>query len=205
MEGEGPLRLAAPEAYIFDLDGTLASIPVEWDGVRERLREVTGSTAEFKPIFPTIGELIADDPKMGRAVFAVIDEFEWAAVPSARLYDGAFQLLSRLSQRAKVSLVTLQGRGAATRVLEMFDLKQFFSYYFTREDSLERAEQVEMALSSMRAKKLSSVFVGDRFNDLNAAKKLGISFAMIRTHGEDPEDEDVPVYHSLAEFASTLS
>jgi phosphoglycolate phosphatase-like HAD superfamily hydrolase len=194
-----------PEAFVFDLDGTLATIPVDWDGVRGRLREVTGGAAEFRPVFPTIGEVIAREPKLGRGIFAVIDEFEWAAVPSARLYDGAFQLLSKLSDRARVSLVTMQGRRAATKVLEMFELKQFFSYYFTREDSLDRAEQVEMALSSMKAKKPSSVFVGDRLNDLNAARKVGVAFIMIRTHGEDPEEDDVPVYHSLAEFASSLT
>ncbi len=47
----------------------------------------------------------------------------------------------------------------------------------------------------MKVEKSSSMFVGDRLNDLNAAKKIGIPFTMIRTHGEDPED-DVPVYHS---------
>jgi phosphoglycolate phosphatase-like HAD superfamily hydrolase len=190
--------------FVFDLDGTLATIPVDWDGVRVKLKEVTGSAAEFKPVFPTIGEVIAKNPKLGKSVFAVIDEYEWAAVPSARLYDGAYQLLSRLSEKAKVTLVTMQGHRAATRVLEMFDLKQFFTGYFTREDSLDRAEQVEIALASMKAKKPSTMFVGDRLNDLNAAKKVGVPFVLIRTHGEDPEEEDTPVYHSVTEFAASL-
>jgi phosphoglycolate phosphatase-like HAD superfamily hydrolase len=205
VEGEGTLNAKDAEAFVFDLDGTLATIPVDWEGVRTRLKVVTGSATEFRPVFPTIGEVIAGDPKLGTRIFAVIDEFEWAAVPSARLYEGAFRLLSRLSERADVSLVTMQGHRAATKLLEMFELGQFFSHLFTREDSLDRAEQVEMALSSMRAKKGLSVFVGDRLHDLNAAKKVGVAFIMIRTHGEDPEEEDVPVYHSLAEFASSLA
>jgi len=196
--------MADVEGFVFDLDGTLATIPVDWDGVRQRLKEVTGSAAEFKPVFPTIGEVIAKNPKLGKSVFAVIDEYEWAAVPSARLYDGAYRLLSKLSEKAKVTLVTMQGHRAATKVLEMFELKQFFTHYFTREDSLDRAEQVEMALASMKAKKPSTMFVGDRLNDLNAAKKVGVPFTLIRTHGEDPEEEDVPVFHSVAEFAASL-
>lgn len=204
MEGEGPVNKAETDAYVFDFDGTLATIPVDWDAVRERLKEITGSPESFRPIFPTIGDVIAKDPKLGKTIFAAIDEFEWAAIPSARLYDGAFQLLSRLSERAKVSLVTLQGLRATHKVLEVFELKQFFSCYFTREDSLDRAEQVQMALSSMKARSSSSMFVGDRLNDLNAARRLGIPFTLIRTHGEDPEEEEVPIFHSIAEFASTL-
>ena len=55
----------------------------------------------------------------------------------------------------------------------------------------------------MKVKKSSSMFVGDRLNDLEAAKKVGVPFTMIRTHGEDPED-DVPVYHSVAEFLAAV-
>ena len=75
--------------------------------------------------------------------------------------------------------------------------------YFTREDSIDRAEQIRFALSAMKVQKASSMFVGDRLNDLEAAKKVGVPFTMIRTHGEDPEG-DVPVYHSVTEFAASF-
>ena len=57
-----------PKAYVFDMDGTLGTIPVDWDGVREGLREVTGDPSEFRPIFPTIGAVVAKNPKLARAV-----------------------------------------------------------------------------------------------------------------------------------------
>jgi phosphoglycolate phosphatase-like HAD superfamily hydrolase len=171
--------------------------------VREGLRKITGDSTEFRPVFPKIAEVVAGNPKLARPLFAVIDQFEAAAAPSARLYDGAVGLLSRLSETAKVSLVTMQGRGACSHVLERFGLKQYFLAYFTREDSLDRAEQIEFALSAMKVGRASSMFVGDRLNDLNAARKLGVPFTMIRTHGEDPED-DVPIYHSIAEFSDSL-
>jgi len=195
--------LDVPKAYVFDFDGTLGTIPVDWDGVREGLREVTGDPSEFRPVFPTIGAVVAKNPRLARPIFAVIDRFEAAAAPSARLYEGTVGLLSRLSETAKVSLVTMQGRGACSHILERFGLKQYFLSSFTREDSLDRAQQIEFALSSMKVGRSSSMFVGDRLNDLNAAKKLGVPFTMIRTHGEDPED-DVPVYHSIAEFSASL-
>jgi phosphoglycolate phosphatase-like HAD superfamily hydrolase len=123
-----------------------------------------------------------------------------AAAPRAVLYPDSFELLKALAESSAVSLVTMQGPKATELLLERFDLKQFFVHYFTRDDSLDRGEQLLIALGSMRAKKESSVFVGDRLNDLNAAKRVGVPFTMIRTHGEDPEDEDVTLYHNVSEF-----
>lgn len=202
MEGEGAVTPA--KAYIFDFDGTIGTIPVDWDGVRKKLKEVTRSQVEFKPVFPTIAEVVSKDPKLLRPVLDAIDGFEWAAVPSARLYEGSYELLSRLSREAKVSLVTMQGERACSALLERFDISQFIMRRFVREDSMDRAQQLGLAISSMKVPRESTVFVGDRLNDLNAAKKVGVRFVLIRTHGEDPEEQDVPVFHSIVEFASTM-
>lgn len=198
------MSLAEAQAFIFDLDGTLLTLPVDWEKLRARLDEISGRPGVFRPIFPTIGTVVAEEPKLGPALFAAIDEFEWEAVPSARLYPGVEALLARLSERSKVSLVTMQGRRAAEKLLELYQLKQYFVGFLTREDSLDRAAQLKMALSMMRADRSTSLFVGDRLNDLNAAKKVGVPFALVRTHGDDPEDEGVPVFHSITEFASSL-
>jgi phosphoglycolate phosphatase-like HAD superfamily hydrolase len=175
---------------------------VDWEGVKESLVSVIGER-EFKHIFATLGEVIEEDPRLARPAFAVLDEFEASAVPTARLYDGSVTLLSRLAEKAKVSLVTMQGRRACSQILERFGLKQYLLGYFTREDSLDRAEQLQFALKAMRVPAASGMFVGDRLNDLEASKKVGVPFTMIRTHGEDPE-EDLPVYHSVIEYLESL-
>lgn len=193
-----------PAAYIFDFDGTLGTIPVDWDGVRKRLREVTGDEEEFKPVFPTIAGVVAERPDLLRPVLSVIDGFEWAAVPSAKLYEGSYALLERLSQMSKLSLVTMQGQRACLALMERFRIGRFFASHFVREDSLDRGQQLEMALSSLGSSRASTMFVGDRLNDLDAARRVGIPFTLIRTHGEDPEDSDVSVYHSISEFAASV-
>ena len=194
--------MSESRSYIFDFDGTLGTIPVDWDGVKEGLRSVTGED-EFNQIFARLGDIITRDPTLARPTFRVLDEFEAAAAPSARLYEGTAGLLSRLSAVAKVSIVTFQGAHTCSQILERFGLKQYILNAFTREDSLDRAEQLRFALSAMKVVKASSMFVGDRLNDLEAAKRIGIPFTMIRTHGEDPKD-NVPVYHSVTEFAASF-
>jgi len=165
---------------------------------------MSGHPGLFKPIFPTIGRVVEEDAELGRRLLDEIDRFEAAALPSARLFPGTAELLAKLSEDAKVSLVTMQGRRAVKRLLETHGLGKFFLGYLTREDSLDRATQLEMALSLMKTEKKDALFVGDRLNDLKAAKKVGVPFVLVRTHGSDPEEDDVPVYHSIAEFASDL-
>jgi len=191
-------------AYIFDFDGTLGTIPVDREKVKGGLREATGSQEEFKSVFPTIVRVLKENPKVRRRVFALIDEYEEEAAPRAVLYPGSFDLLKALAETAKISLVTMQGPKAAATVLQRLDLKQFFVRIFSREDSLDRAEQVRLALEAMRVKKESTIFVGDRLNDLSAARRVGVPFTMIRTHGRDPEEGDIPLYHSVAEFFETI-
>jgi phosphoglycolate phosphatase-like HAD superfamily hydrolase len=198
------LKATEAQGVVFDLDGTLATIPVNWTDVRQRLNAICSDSNEPRPIFQIISETVATQPAKRGEIFAIIDEFELSALPRARLFDGAQTLLGRLSAGAPIALVTLQGKKAATKVLEMFDLGRFFSQKFTREDTLERADQVEMALSALKVDRARAMFIGDRLNDLNAAKKIGVAFTMIRTHGKDPVEQDIPVFHSLTDFVASL-
>jgi phosphoglycolate phosphatase-like HAD superfamily hydrolase len=168
------------------------------------LRALTGTGREFRPIFPAVGDAIKSDPGLERPIFDAIDEFEWAAVPRAALFDGVPRLLAGLASRRTLSLVTMQGRRSAEKILQMNDIRRFFSSVFTREDSLDRAEQVNMAIRAMKSDSGNTVFVGDRLNDLNAAKSIGVPFVLLRTHGADPQESDVLVYHSPAEFADSI-
>ena len=191
-------------AYIFDFDGTLASIPVNWDQVKVELREVLGTKEELQSVFPTIVRLMKGDPKVRDRAFAIIDEYEERALPEAFIFPGSFDLLELLSQNSKVSLVTMQGPKAVDALLRRFELKQFLLRRFTREDATNREEQVRLALASMRVQKDDAIFVADRLHDLNTAKSIGVRFVMIRTHGDDPAEDDVPVFHSIEEFLSAI-
>lgn len=192
---------AGARYFVFDLDGTLISLPVEWDKVREDLRGLTGTSLEFAPFFLDVQNVVAKDPLLLGPVMRTIDKYEALAVPQARLEDGAMDALSSLSGRAELSLVTMQGRAACDRVLQVLDIGRFFASSFTREDSMERTAQVRMALRSLGAKEAESVFVGDRINDLKAARSAGVRFVMIRKRPDSPPAD--ALYRSMAEFAAS--
>jgi HAD superfamily hydrolase (TIGR01549 family) len=192
---------AGARYFVFDLDGTLISLPVEWDKVREELRGLTGTSLEFAPFFLDVQRVVAKDPLLLGPIMRTIDKYEALAVPKARLEDGAMEALSSLSGRSKLSLVTMQGRAACDRVLEGLGIGRFFASSFTREDSMDRTAQVRMAIASLEAKEQEAVFVGDRINDLKAARAVGVRFVMIRKSPDSPPAD--ALYGSVAEFAAS--
>ena len=192
---------ARAKYYVFDMDGTLISLPVEWDEVRAELRKLTGTSLEFAPFFLDVQNIVAKDPLLLGPILRTIDEYESRAVPEASLEEGAKKALEVLSGRAKLSLVTMQGRAACDRILEALDIGGYFASSFAREDSMDRTAQLRMALESIGAKEGEAVFVGDRINDLNAARAAGVRFAMIRKRPDSPPAD--ALYRSMAEFAAS--
>jgi phosphoglycolate phosphatase-like HAD superfamily hydrolase len=183
------------------MDGTLISLPVEWDKVRADLQKLTGTSLKFNPFFLDVQTVIAKEPQLLGPMMAVIDKYESRAVPEARLEDGAMEVLASLSPRAKLSLVTMQGRAACRKILERLAIESFFPSSFSREDSMDRTAQLRMALKSLGAEEATAVFVGDRINDLKAARAAGVRFVMIRKRPDSPPAD--ALYRSMAEFAAS--
>jgi hypothetical protein len=73
---------------VFDLDGTLITLPVEWDKVRSDLQKLTGTSLDFNPFFLDIQTIIAKNPGLLGPILKVIDDYEAMAVPEARLDAG---------------------------------------------------------------------------------------------------------------------
>jgi len=192
---------ASAKYVVFDMDGTLISLPVEWDRVRAELQRLTGTSLKFNPFFLDLQTIVAKDPLLLGPMLRTIDEYEARAVPEARLEDGAMDVLSGLSRNAELSLVTMQGRAACDRILERLGIGRFFASRFTREDSMDRTAQLKMALGSVAAKEAEALFVGDRINDLKAARAAGVRFVMIRKRPDSPPAD--ALYRSMAEFAAS--
>lgn len=192
---------ASAKYVVFDMDGTLISLPVEWDKVRAELQRLTGTSLKFNPFFLDLQTVVAKDPLLLGPMMRTIDEYEARAVPEARLEDGAMDVLLALSRKAELSLVTMQGRAACDGILERLGIGRFFASRFAREDSMDRTAQLRMALGSVGAKEAEALFVGDRINDLKAARGAGVRFVMIRKRPDSPPAD--ALYRSMAEFAAS--
>lgn len=178
------------KAVIFDLDGTLVTLPVDWDAVRQDLREYFKTTDAFLPLFKVLESKIRRKPEARPRLFQLIDNYEVAAASKSRLLVGVFDLFKFLAGRAKLVLVTMQGRMVCSQLLEMHGLARFLEFSLTREDSLDRSVQLGIALDRLATGSRDTLFVGDRVNDLNSGKQAGVQVALVSRRKVELPKED---------------
>lgn len=179
MEGKGPLKGKSFSCFVFDLDGTLLKLPVDWRAVRRDLAAASGEPIEGPFLFDILAEIFSRTPDLRAPLFRVIDSHEMQAVPAAIPIPGALELVRRLSISAPLALVTMQGRKACDALLSRFALGGIFSPALTREDSIDRADQIEAAIGPMGFGPAKALFVGDRLNDVVCAKRAGVPVVIV--------------------------
>jgi phosphoglycolate phosphatase-like HAD superfamily hydrolase len=168
---------------IFDLDGTLFFLPVDWKSVRKELRDIGVTLSENVPLFPQL-EILQDKSMLEKA-FSIIDRYELEALENARELDDSIRMLGVVSSSMKVSLVTMQGFKFCNSLLSSRGISKFFNSIITREFSLSRRIQLERAVTLVGENKERTLFVGDRENDVLAARDTGIDVAVIGNYRGD--------------------
>jgi len=186
MERKDSVDIKDYDAYIFDLDGTLFTIPVDWPRVREEVGRIAGAPLGDAPLFLKIEQLVSIRPSIKETLFDVLDQHELNAAMEAHPMNGALELLSRLSKEAKLGLVTMQGTAVCDKVLGRYHMGELFDALVTREDSLDRPVQLRIAASAIGLPPRDTLFTADRPNDVICGRKAGVSTAHIG--GELPRD-----------------
>lgn len=157
------------EALIFDLDGTLVHLPVDYDKLLNEFKSIM----HVENVHPVIEVVCKADELTKKQIFKVWDKAEIACLPDVTVNEEGIGLYKDFVSRPKV-LVTLQGEKAASHIIERFKLS--FVAIFTREDSLSRAEQLEKAAAKLKVPAQNILFIGDLDNDAAAAKNIGCLF-----------------------------
>jgi len=98
------------QAAIFDLDGTLIDLPVDWEALFDKLRQIM-HTQNVRPLTLTISSLDAQTRKLA---FAVWDEAELAVAPKFKLIDEGMKVYHENANKPKI-LITMQGKKSRQR------------------------------------------------------------------------------------------
>jgi HAD superfamily hydrolase (TIGR01549 family) len=159
-------------AVVFDLDGTLACLPIDWEALFEEFRRIM----HVDVVRPVVDVVSRVDKRTRREVFAAWDRAELAIYQNATPCGEGMQLY-RESTGKPMALVTLQGRAVVARLLEKFGLK--FEVMVTREDSLFRAEQLRSVIGKLGVPAKDLLFVGNAESDAAAAETLGCQFRRV--------------------------
>ncbi len=159
------------DTFIFDLDGTLIELNLDFEEIRRALgiknKYILESILKFK-----------DEER--RRKLEVLKEFEIRAALNAKLTPHAKEVLDMLEELGlKKGVVTRNCRESVEIVMERFGLN--FDFVITREDAKPKPspEPILLALKMAKSKPERAVVVGDYVFDLIAGRKAGTKTALL--------------------------
>ena len=162
------------KAVIFDLDGTLVDLPIDYDKLFKDFGKLL-KTADVRPVTKTISRL---DEKTKNEVFKCWEKIELEALLKMTLKIEGLELVKQYSGKKK-ALVTMQGKILAQNALKRLGIS--FDSIVTRENSLDRAEQLKIAAQQLKTPIKDVLFIGNTEEDSQAAKKIGCEFLRVKT------------------------
>lgn len=160
------------EAAIFDLDGTLVNLPINYESLYEEFKGIIG-TQDIEPITKTVAAL---DVLRKERVFDRWTVAEFAVLRKMTLVKEGMSLYKQYEGKPR-ALVTMQGKKTVEKILNTLNLS--FQTIITREDSLDRVTQIKQATKKLRLKPESVIVFGDRDTDKTAAESVGCKFRMV--------------------------
>ena len=160
------------KAVVFDLDGTLANVPIDYEKLFEEFRKIMNKD-NVRPLTDIVSKV--DDPTR-KQVFKAWDAAELAASKEVTFHQEGIEVYRKFVDKPQ-ALVTMQGKKFAESVLKKAGFA--FKCIITREDTLNRVEQLKKAAKCLDVQNNDILFVGNTSNDSIAAEKLGCQFLKI--------------------------
>ncbi|MCD6089203.1 HAD family hydrolase [Candidatus Bathyarchaeota archaeon] len=176
-------RMAKVKGIIFDLDGTLVRLPVDWRRVLNTIEEMLGT--KVKSLIGLYAEIWGT--KTYEAVSRKVEEFEMASLNKMEILDDSPKLLKSLSTKYFIGLVTFQSRKVARKIIERIGVEEIV--IATRDDSPTRADQISLIISSTSLNPRDFLIVGDRLNDVYSALRVGCNAVLVDRTGRNLQNE----------------
>ena len=113
---------------------------------------------------------------------------------NCKLYDGIFDLIKNLhDKKFNLFVATAKPKESAVRIIEYFKLNIFFKEIYAPiigGKSKNKTDVLMEALSKEKFDKSKTIMIGDRIDDIDGAKNVGIDSIAVRYgFGEDKEFE----------------
>jgi len=159
---------------VIDVDGTLIPNLVDFEKLRETIREELGVREELKPLGLSLSRL--DIPSvLKEKAWRIIEEEEIRAASALDpvVVRGNIEGIKRLCLKGfRIVIATHRSWKSLAPVLSKLGIMEYITEAVTRDYSVDREQQ----LLYLKSKYGDIVFIGDTVYDEEAARKTGIRF-----------------------------
>lgn len=179
---------------IFDLDGTLVNLRINYERMREKLRNLFKRyeiEENFKSIVSSlqrglrrIKEKVGNEEyeRVKSKAFSIIDEEEMKA--KIEILKESKEILKKLSKNFNLVLITRNGRRITEKSLKKMEVYNLFQEIVTREDVEDFSDKKEASkkiLKKFNAKPNEVLFIDDKEWILKEIHSLGFNCFLIKT------------------------
>ena len=170
------------KAIILDLDGTLIRVSIDWNHIREKIRELLGlgKDAPLKPIATAVFTYYRDSEKFPEVV-ELIENEELKSIESASYPSEFPDLLKEIRKCGyKLALVTLRSWRTTEPLLIKLGVRDLFDVVVTRDEVPERSSQLVRVLECLGVGREEALFVGDWVGDEEAGRAVGVRIVIVK-------------------------
>jgi phosphoglycolate phosphatase len=191
------MELQNIRAVIFDFDGTLAVLNIDFSQMRDqvfklmRAHGIDGSAIEEKYLLEIIDEVVGilnqKDASIAEAFYQeahfILHEIEMKAAEEGRMFPGVKEtLVSLMRKGVKVGIVTRNCEEAVRKIFP--DIEKYCDVFISR-DSIKKVkphpEHLTSVLRALRVAGGEAMMVGDHPIDIQAGKKVGMKTVGVLT------------------------
>ncbi|MHC1605750.1 MAG: HAD family hydrolase [Candidatus Methanofastidiosia archaeon] len=208
--------------FLFDLDGTLVTMEMDFFSLRKRIEKIlisygfpedkvkwkegTGTIDSLMKFKREMKEMGLDATKTYDELNAFIYDYELQQAVHTRPINGAIETLEYLKHKNyKIAIVTRNNKESSAISIKNAGISSLIDTLITREDAKKlkpHPEQFEKALKALNSLPQNSIVVGDYYFEMVAGKKLGcLTIGVLTGTGDEKclKDADI-ILPSVAEL-----
>jgi len=190
------------EAFLFDMDGTLIRMKLNFKKMRADLEKIIGNVEGH--ILESISKI--EDKELRKKALEYIGRQEKEAAEKSEIIDGSIESLKYLKERTiKIGIITRNNRESTLLSAKKTKILDYIDVIISRDD-VEKVKpdsmHIEIALEKLNADPKKTVVVGDHYFEIEAGKKLGcLTVGVLSGSGtkETLKNADL-IFDSIKEF-----
>jgi len=183
------------KVIVFDLDGTIVNLPVNWEHIKnlmtERFNEVYNEKCEFIHISACLDRIVEkNDERELQNFFKMLEEYELSSIQTNKGEIQIFEIIYFIKnvekfgvpKNIKLAILSLNTRKAIKEALKLTTIEDRIDYIVGREDIRKWKPDPEGLLKikeHFKVKKDEMIYFGDLDKDIMTGKNAKIKSYLI--------------------------